>query len=268
VPCCMWVQSCTHYLNAVACPPAGVCDVSKRACLNLLGAGKSIMIAVGGGTEVGGWCVGACVRASVGITPPGLADSRDCTSCLSPPLAAPALPASLPACLQSLFAKPGANDLVLKRRKGFVKIALRTGAALVPVYSWGENATFRTANELPAGSRLRRVQRRMTQLTGCACCCGSGAFQAASLCGVPASSGSIPPFLRHFCAAHIAQHQMQCLCRVPEPEPEPTSRQPLPPTPPPRVQLHHSAVLGQAGHAAIPRATGDCGGGAAGGAQV
>ena len=140
-----------------------MCDVSKRACLNLLGAGKSIMIAVGGGTEVGGgvgeaW--GTVARLSQ-------ADSRNCRF-LPCTTNGCTCPASLPACPQSLFAKPGANDLVLKRRKGFVKIALRTGAALVPVYSWGENATFRTANELPAGSRLRRFQRRMTQLTGCA----------------------------------------------------------------------------------------------------
>lgn len=33
---------------------AGLCDVSKRSCLNLLRRGKSVAIAVGGGTEVGG----------------------------------------------------------------------------------------------------------------------------------------------------------------------------------------------------------------------
>lgn len=103
--------------SALPCPHAGVCDVSKRACLTLLGAGKSVMIAVGGGTE-------------------------------------------------SLFARPGANDLVLKRRKGFVKIALRSGASLVPVYAFGENSTYRTANELPTGSPLRRFQRGMTRYTG------------------------------------------------------------------------------------------------------
>lgn len=95
----------------------GLCDVSKRSCLNLLRRGKSVAIAVGGGTE-------------------------------------------------SLYAAPGKHDLVLSRRKGFVKIALRTGASLVPVYCFGENNTFRTANELPSDSRIRKVQRRMTQLAG------------------------------------------------------------------------------------------------------
>jgi 1-acyl-sn-glycerol-3-phosphate acyltransferase len=42
--------------------------------------------------------------------------------------------------VQSLFARPGANDLVLKRRHGFIKIALRTGASLVPVYAFGGRA--------------------------------------------------------------------------------------------------------------------------------
>lgn len=39
---------------------------------------------------------------------------------------------------ESLKAEPGCNDLVLKDRKGFVKCALRSGASLVPVYSFGE----------------------------------------------------------------------------------------------------------------------------------
>lgn len=95
----------------------GVCDVSKRSCLTLLGRGKSIFIAVGGGTE-------------------------------------------------SLHAKPGAHDLVLRRRRGFVKVALRTGASLVPVYAFGENSTFRTANELPPTSLVRRFQRSLTKYTG------------------------------------------------------------------------------------------------------
>jgi len=45
--------------------------------------------------------------------------------------------------LQSLYAKPGANHLVLRRRRGFIKVALRTGVPLVPVYAFGENSTFR-----------------------------------------------------------------------------------------------------------------------------
>jgi len=40
---------------------------------------------------------------------------------------------------ESLLAKPGSLRLVLQRRKGFCRVAIRTGAWLVPVLSFGEN---------------------------------------------------------------------------------------------------------------------------------
>ena len=40
---------------------------------------------------------------------------------------------------ESLSARPGTADLVLKRRLGFIKLAIREGADLVPVFSFGEN---------------------------------------------------------------------------------------------------------------------------------
>lgn len=40
---------------------------------------------------------------------------------------------------ESLSAHPGTADLTLKRRKGFIKLAIRQGADLVPVFSFGEN---------------------------------------------------------------------------------------------------------------------------------
>lgn len=43
---------------------------------------------------------------------------------------------------ESLDANPYSLRLVLKRRKGFVKLAIRTGADLVPVLSFGENDLF------------------------------------------------------------------------------------------------------------------------------
>lgn len=46
---------------------------------------------------------------------------------------------------ESLSAHPGTADLTLKRRKGFIKLAIRQGADLVPVFSFGENdVRFRT----------------------------------------------------------------------------------------------------------------------------
>ncbi|QIW96792.1 hypothetical protein AMS68_002310 [Peltaster fructicola] len=43
---------------------------------------------------------------------------------------------------ESLDAKPGTLNLVLARRKGFVKLAVRTGADLVPVLAFGENDMY------------------------------------------------------------------------------------------------------------------------------
>ncbi|KAF1815818.1 DAGAT-domain-containing protein [Eremomyces bilateralis CBS 781.70] len=43
---------------------------------------------------------------------------------------------------ESLDAEPGIVRLVLARRRGFVKLAIRTGADLVPVFAFGENDLY------------------------------------------------------------------------------------------------------------------------------
>ncbi|KAG5477041.1 hypothetical protein LSCM1_05379 [Leishmania martiniquensis] len=43
---------------------------------------------------------------------------------------------------ESLMAKPNSNDLLLLKRKGFIKIALQEGTPLVPVYGFGENNVY------------------------------------------------------------------------------------------------------------------------------
>jgi len=43
---------------------------------------------------------------------------------------------------ESLDAQPYSLRLVLKRRKGFVKMSIRTGADLVPVLAFGENDLY------------------------------------------------------------------------------------------------------------------------------
>ena len=47
--------------------------------------------------------------------------------------------------------------LVLNRRKGFIKLALRFGRDLVPVFTFNENFIYGQAPN-PEGSRLRRFQ--------------------------------------------------------------------------------------------------------------
>ena len=44
---------------------------------------------------------------------------------------------------EALAAAPGTSDLILNKRKGFVRIAMQTGAHLVPVFSFGENDVYR-----------------------------------------------------------------------------------------------------------------------------
>ncbi|KAK0483123.1 diacylglycerol acyltransferase-domain-containing protein [Armillaria luteobubalina] len=43
---------------------------------------------------------------------------------------------------ESLSAHPGTADLTLRKRLGFIKIAIQEGADLVPVFSFGENDIF------------------------------------------------------------------------------------------------------------------------------
>ncbi|XP_069496159.1 2-acylglycerol O-acyltransferase 2 [Ambystoma mexicanum] len=66
---------------------------------------------------------------------------------------------------EALDARPGAFTILLKNRKGFVKLALKHGASLVPVFSFGENELFDQV-ENPKGSWLRRTQEKLRKLMG------------------------------------------------------------------------------------------------------
>ncbi|KAK4055277.1 diacylglycerol O-acyltransferase 1 [Microbotryomycetes sp. JL201] len=66
---------------------------------------------------------------------------------------------------ESLHARPGTADLTLKRRMGFIKLAMKTGADLVPVFSFGENDIFeQLSNE--RGTRLYKLQKRFQAAFG------------------------------------------------------------------------------------------------------
>ncbi|KAI9019448.1 diacylglycerol acyltransferase-domain-containing protein [Phycomyces nitens] len=66
---------------------------------------------------------------------------------------------------ESLAARPGINDLVLKRRLGFVRIAIKQQARLVPVFSFGENDLFDQLDN-SKGSPVWKFQKKMQALLG------------------------------------------------------------------------------------------------------
>ncbi|KAJ8416594.1 hypothetical protein AAFF_G00324720 [Aldrovandia affinis] len=68
---------------------------------------------------------------------------------------------------ESLDARPGALTLQVLNRKGFIKLVLKHGAQLVPVFSFGENELFDQIQN-PAGSPLRRIQDNLQKIMGVA----------------------------------------------------------------------------------------------------
>jgi 2-acylglycerol O-acyltransferase 2 len=65
---------------------------------------------------------------------------------------------------ESLDVQPGKYVLTILKRKGFIKMALTTGANLVPVFSFGENDVYSTYS-YEKGTKLRFIQEKFKQLT-------------------------------------------------------------------------------------------------------
>merc|ERR1712086_165514 len=63
---------------------------------------------------------------------------------------------------EALRTSPGTLDILLEGRQGFVKMAVMTGASLVPVISFGENETFSQYK----GGLARKVQKFFMDLMG------------------------------------------------------------------------------------------------------
>ncbi|XP_061103665.1 2-acylglycerol O-acyltransferase 3b [Conger conger] len=70
---------------------------------------------------------------------------------------------------ESLSSAPGVNTVVMRQRKGFVRLALEYGADLVPVYSFGENEVFRQVL-FSEGSVMRALQTTFKKVMGFAPC--------------------------------------------------------------------------------------------------
>ncbi|POV94810.1 hypothetical protein PSHT_16006 [Puccinia striiformis] len=66
---------------------------------------------------------------------------------------------------ESLSAHPGNADLTLKRRLGFIKLAIREGADLVPVFSFGENDIYAQLSN-SEGTALYTLQKRFQAVFG------------------------------------------------------------------------------------------------------
>ncbi|PNJ51218.1 MOGAT2 isoform 3 [Pongo abelii] len=64
---------------------------------------------------------------------------------------------------EALDARPGSFTLLLRNRKGFVRLALTHGASLVPIFSFGENDVFDQISN-SSGSWLRCIQNRLQKI--------------------------------------------------------------------------------------------------------
>ncbi|KAJ7230645.1 DAGAT-domain-containing protein [Mycena pura] len=67
--------------------------------------------------------------------------------------------------IESLSAHPGTADLTLRRRLGFIKLAIQNGADLVPVFSFGENDIFEQMRNDP-DTTLFKLQRKFKSTFG------------------------------------------------------------------------------------------------------
>jgi 1-acyl-sn-glycerol-3-phosphate acyltransferase len=65
---------------------------------------------------------------------------------------------------EGLYASPGKHILVLKKRKGFIKLALEHGCDLVPVYSFGENNCYNQLSDV--WPRVRKFQDKFQRVLG------------------------------------------------------------------------------------------------------
>ncbi|CEP18101.1 hypothetical protein [Parasitella parasitica] len=66
---------------------------------------------------------------------------------------------------ESLKARPGIADLVLRKRLGFIRLAIKHGAPLVPVFSFGENELYDQLDN-SKGSKVFMYQKKMQSLLG------------------------------------------------------------------------------------------------------
>ncbi|KAH7918005.1 DAGAT-domain-containing protein [Leucogyrophana mollusca] len=112
----------------------GISSVSKQSCSNILSGGKALK-----------------------STPAGEGEARQG--------AGQAITIVVGGAAESLSARPGTADLTLRRRLGFIKVAIQHGADLVPVFSFGENDIYQQMpNE--KGTTIYALQKQFQSMFG------------------------------------------------------------------------------------------------------
>ncbi|KAG2493687.1 hypothetical protein HYH03_008201 [Edaphochlamys debaryana] len=93
---------------------------------------------------------------------------------------------------EALLAAPGTYDLILNSRKGFIKLALQTGASLVPLLGFGEPDTYMTW-VAPKGTTAARVLKVLKDWLGFSTpiIWGVGVFGGKGLMPLPAQLTSV-----------------------------------------------------------------------------
>eukprot|EP01100_Stratorugosa_tubuloviscum_P012638 TRINITY_DN6049_c1_g1_i1.p1 TRINITY_DN6049_c1_g1~~TRINITY_DN6049_c1_g1_i1.p1 ORF type:complete len:346 (+),score=149.23 TRINITY_DN6049_c1_g1_i1:53-1039(+) len=66
---------------------------------------------------------------------------------------------------EALNARPGTVELTLKKRKGFISLAMQNEAQLVPVFAFGENELYDQVPN-PPGSFVRKIQDKIKKTFG------------------------------------------------------------------------------------------------------
>lgn len=108
---------------------------------------------------------------------------------------------------EAVYCHPRNYTLVLKKRKGFIKIAMLTGSSIVPCISFNEVDTFDQPPN-PPGSMMRKFQDFVRGITGVTPILfnGRGFFQY-SFGWIPkrraiTTVGRLNGFFVHFCFSH------------------------------------------------------------------
>uniref|UniRef100_A0A6V3P7F3 Acyltransferase n=1 Tax=Lotharella globosa TaxID=91324 RepID=A0A6V3P7F3_9EUKA len=93
--------------------------------------------------------------------------AKSCDLLLSPRHSGKAIMLVIGGAAESLDSRPGIMDLTILNRKGFVRVALRNGAWLVPCITFGENDVYAgIPNE--RGSMVRQIQNWLQKKLGVA----------------------------------------------------------------------------------------------------